>query len=105
MQVVSPNDSVVSSTSSTGNSITINDMVALTGLSKVSVMKLVKSSGLKSIGKAKSGSRGRPSSLFSRVDFMTAWKGNSGNSVKADAVADPVDGDPDLALALAAQLD
>lgn len=101
-----------------GETITVKDMLAQAGVSKVTLLKLIESAGLQPVGKVVSGGRGRPAFLFDRVEVQrmlearTAGKLAKDKPAKAavndtaDAVAEPMGDDmvdPDLALALAAQ--
>lgn len=94
-----------------GETTTIKDMVEASGLSKVTIMKIVSSAKLSAIGKVASGGRGRPASLFDKAAFLAAIA-NRGtkvdstvdNTVKADAVADTVDSDSDADQEVPAEL-
>jgi hypothetical protein len=101
-----------------GETVTVKDMLAEAGVSKVTLLKLIESAGLQPVGKVVSGGRGRPAFLFDRAEVQrmlearTAGKLAKDKPAKApvndtaDAVAEPMPDDtvdPDLALALAAQ--
>lgn len=102
-----------------GETITVKDMLALAGVSKVTLLKLIESAGIQPVGKVVSGGRGRPAFLFDRAEIQRMLDARSAGKLAkdnkpatvgavndtADAVAEP-DGDTidgDLALALAAQ--
>lgn len=92
------------STNFTGETVTVKEMIELSGVSKVTLLKLLSASGIQPVGKVLSGSRGRPAALFDRdvfarilTDRNTAktTKGKKSTvKVKADASAEP-DSDSD----------
>ena len=84
----------------TGETCTVQDMLAIAGVSKVTLLKILDAANLLPIGKVVSGGRGRPAALFDRDAFLavmqerTAAKGSKAkDTVKADAVAEPDEGD------------
>lgn len=84
-----------STASGTGETITVKEMLNLAGVSKVTLMKLIRTSGLQPVGKVASGGRGRPAALFDRDSFLSAIRsGNTstvGSSVDAAVPALSVD--------------
>jgi len=84
----------------TGETCTVQDMLAIAGVSKVTLLKILDAANLAPIGKVVSGGRGRPAALFDRDAFLavmaerTAAKGSKAkDTVQADAVAEPDDSD------------
>ena len=84
----------------TGETCTVQDMLAIAGVSKVTLLKILDAAQLTPIGKVVSGGRGRPAALFDRDAFLavmserTAAKGGKAkDTVTADAVAEPDDSD------------
>lgn len=74
----------------TGETITVKDMMNLAGVSKVTILKLIKGADLLPVGKVASGGRGRPAALYDRDSFLTLLKNRGdtvGNTVESDAVA------------------
>ena len=84
----------------TGETCTVQDMLAIAGVSKVTLLKILDAANLLPIGKVVSGGRGRPAALFDRDAFLAvmqernAAKGSKAkDTVQADAVAEPDDSD------------
>ena len=84
----------------TGETCTVQDMLAIAGVSKVTLLKILDAANLAPIGKVVSGGRGRPAALFDRDAFLavmqerTAAKASKAkDTVIADAVAEPDDSD------------
>lgn len=83
----------------TGQTITMKEMLDQSGVSKVTLLKLLDTAGLQPVGKMLSGGRGRPASLFDREAFAqllanrTASKKVKPAKVEADAVAESDDSD------------
>jgi hypothetical protein len=78
-----------------GETITVKEMLEVSGVSKATLVKKLAAANLSPIGKQVSGGRGRPSALYDRAAFMSAMSLSdetvtvSSESV-ADAVAEPV---------------
>jgi hypothetical protein len=76
-----------------GETLTINDMLELSGVSKATLMKKLAAANLTPVGKQVSGGRGRPSALYDRDSFMAAMSLTVQPIVdtnEADAVAEPM---------------
>ena len=86
----------------TGETITMKEIIDNSGLSKVTLLKLLSVNGVQPVGKVVSGSRGRPAALFDRdtvtrllADRASAKSGKAKKAstvkVEADASAEPED--------------
>jgi hypothetical protein len=77
-----------------GETLTVKDMLELSGVSKATLMKKLAAANLTPIGKQVSGGRGRPSALYDRNSFMAAMSLTVQPIVdtnESDAVAEPMD--------------
>ena len=80
----------------TGETCTVQDMLAIAGVSKVTLLKILDAAQLTPIGKVVSGGRGRPAALFDRDAFLAIMAERKSSktekakdTVTADAVAEP----------------
>lgn len=57
-----------------GETITLKEIVELSGKSKVTVLKIIKTNKIEAVGKVVSGKKGRPGNLYSRAQIDTFFK-------------------------------
>lgn len=62
-----------------GDTVTMQDMVRLSGLSRVSLKKII-ANHLQPVGKVASGGRGRPAFLYDRQSFLDLMGDRTGKS-------------------------
>ena len=58
----------------TGEAISLEEAIKLCGKSKVTTLKMIRESKVSVVGKIRKPTRGRPSNLFSRDEFVVAMK-------------------------------
>lgn len=92
-----------------GDTITMKEIIDNSGLSKVTLLKLLSANGVQPVGKVLSGSRGRPAALFDRdtVTRMLADRASAKSGklkkvdtvkVEADASAEPEDNGSEMSV-------
>ncbi len=92
-----------------GDTITMKEILDNSGLSKVTLLKLLSANGVQPVGKVLNGSRGRPAALFDRdtvtrmlADRASAKSGKSKKvdtvKVEADASAEPEDSGSEMSV-------
>lgn len=52
-----------------GDTITLKEIVELSGKSKVTVLKIIKANKIEAVGKVVSGTKGRPANCYAKEDF------------------------------------
>lgn len=65
---------------SNGDTVTINDMIQLSGLNRVSLLKVI-GTRLQPVGRAVPVGRGRPANLYDRQSFLDLMGDRAGRSM------------------------